>query len=1286
MMDRRRVVVTVALLLAAAALLSVPATGIAKQAAGGKSGAAVSGAQRATSRKEAILEMVKRRPTKQERLASAKKVKDLKNQPLNQFMSGLRTFLGQSNAPVLNPLGTPDYFGGIVPNYANSPLPQLDASGNPVPGTGIRKFVDSLPGLGPSGTNNLGQYLTVATPNKTRYPGSDYYVIALVRYQQKMHSDLPPTTLQGYVQLDPSTGATLTPPSYMGPTIIAQKDRAVRIKFINKLPNGTGGNLFLPVDTTLMGAGMGPDGVNSYTQNRANLHLHGGRTPWISDGTPHQWTTPANENTPYQRGVSVRNVPDMDGGQEPTGTLTFYYTNQQSARLMFYHDHSYGITRLNVYAGEAAPYLVQDPVEQKLVNGGTLTNAKGQTVNVAPSTVPTEQVPLVIQDKSFVPDDNQLAAEDPTWDKAHWGGLGNLWLPHVYMPNQNPGSPDGMNAMGRWDYGVWMFPPNLGMGAPMNPPLPNPLAGNPAQYAFNPGTPNPTIVPEAFMDTPIVNGTAYPYLKVERKAYRFRILNACNDRGLNLQMYYAKSNTPAATDTAGNPTLQTDSGEVPMVPAAPSTISTWPATWPKDGRDGGVPDPTAVGPEFIQIGNEGGLLPSATVLPNQPVGYEYFRRTVRALSVTDKTLYLGPAERADVIVDFSQVPAGSKIILYNDAPAATPLFDSRYDYFTGDGDQTAIGGAPDTKAGYGPNTRTVMQFQVDGPQAPQFDLAQLQSALEAAYFQSQPQPLVPEPEYNSVLNGNFPETRVQAVDTTITFTPTDGTTPVSKWLNEKAIIEGFDMEYGRMNAQLGAPAPGTAIPYPPGSSAPWNYVDVPTEEVTSTIPGTKIGTLNDGTQIWRIDHMGVDTHSIHFHLFDVQVINRMAIDGEVIPPDPNELGWKETIRMNPLVDTIVALRPIQLSNMPFKLGNSIRPLDPTRPLGVTTTRTVIDFGVPITFTFTNSLQDFGWEYVWHCHLLGHEENDMMRPMVFRQTPAAPTALTAASAQTPSPRVVLRWTNNWTNPAATRNLLQRATNSAFTTGLTSFNLQPTATSYADTTATAGTYYYRVRAENAVSYSDWSNVATITPLFVNSAAFSNNISYNQLSMQSTRMVANLNQSNVNARLTVSVGGSTWTVFNGAIANTAGNPYTFPAWNGKNPSTGATAPAGRYTWTLIVTKSGSTATTTGTIFLTNWYNTITATTSGGVTYTTTRPLVAGLNARLYLSTATASSAGSLAVRVTRTGGFNRVPTGTPWAVGPGAPTPGVGTLTGIVTTGSYSFAFTPTVRTSYLVTVIQ
>ena len=69
---------------------------------------------------------------------------------------------------------------------------------------GLKKFVDTLPGLGPTGANNLGQYIPVAVPDTTTYPGSDYYEIAVVQYRQKFHRDLPATLLRGYVQLSTS--------------------------------------------------------------------------------------------------------------------------------------------------------------------------------------------------------------------------------------------------------------------------------------------------------------------------------------------------------------------------------------------------------------------------------------------------------------------------------------------------------------------------------------------------------------------------------------------------------------------------------------------------------------------------------------------------------------------------------------------------------------------------------------------------------------------------------------------------------------------------------------------------------------------------------------------------------------------------------------------------------------------------------------------------------------------------------------------------------------------------
>ena len=74
------------------------------------------------------------------------------------------------------------------------------------------------------------------------------------------------------------------------------------------------------------------------------------------------------------------------------------------------------------------------------------------------------------------------------------------------------------------------------------------------------------------------------------------------------------------------------------------------------------------------------------------------------------SLLLAPAERFDVIVDFSQF-AGQTLILYNDAPAAFPAGVPSYDYYTGTPDMSPVG-APTILPGYGPNTRTIMQVKV----------------------------------------------------------------------------------------------------------------------------------------------------------------------------------------------------------------------------------------------------------------------------------------------------------------------------------------------------------------------------------------------------------------------------------------------------------------------------------------------------------------------------------------------------------------------------------------------
>ncbi|MEW5828724.1 MAG: multicopper oxidase domain-containing protein [Chloroflexota bacterium] len=1024
---------------------------------------------------------------------------------------------GYTSAPAVSFLGGDGLASATATISGSVTSVTLVSGGSGYVTTGIRKFVDGLPGLGPTGANNLGQYIPVAVADQTTYPGSDYFEIALVEYEEQMHSDLPPTKLRGYVQLstavvpgaqiplfnpdgspillpDGSQAVAVDSPHYLGPLIAATKDKPVRILFRNLLPTGLGGNLFIPVDTTVMGAGPGPNMTGAepdpqnpacndipkpydcFTENRATLHLHGGINPWISDGTPHQWVTPANETTPYPVGVSVKNVPDMpDPGP---GAMTFFYTNQQSARLMFYHDHAWGITRLNVYAGEAAAYLITDPKEQELVTNGI---------------IPADQIPLVVQDKTFVPQEAELALEDPTWDLARWGDFGDLWVPHVYVPAQNPGDSSGVNQFGRWAYGPWFWPPTTNVSyGPIANPYYDPNCDPDLQWCeppLTPGTPNISMGMEAFNDTPTVNGTAYPTITVDPKSYRLRFLNAANDRFFNLSLY-------KAVDANG---VLCDAANLAPAPEATGVTCTEVMLNPTEVADALLDTtihPTPVvgteGPDWIQIGTEGGFLPTPVVIPAQPITWVNDPTVFNAGNVDQHSLLLGPAERADVIVDFSAY-AGQTIILYNDAPAAFPARDPRYDYYTGNADLRDTGGAPSTPAGYGPNTRTVMQIKVANvAPAPAFDLAALQNAFAhqpdgSGVFESSQHPIiVGQAPYNAAYGTTFKTNGpraglVQIFDTTFSFDTLAGV-PLTFDLRPKQIQdemgEAFDPEYGRMSGFLGLEAPNASainqnmILYPFVNPSSENFDGI---ELPPGVEVTPIATANDGTQIWKITHNGVDTHPIHFHLYDVQLINRVGWDGIIRRPDANELGWKDTVRISPLEDTIVAMRPI-IPKLPFGLPDSFRPLNPREPLGSTVGFNPTDAnGDPIPGGIVNQVVNFGWEYVWHCHILSHEEMDMMRPTVVtvdRQLPQAPILSVTGLAGNP---INLSWTDGtpvdyaslaaWGDPA---NEIGYRVERAVGAGAysTIANVFPNITSYQDSSAVLGQdYSYRVVAYNA-----------------------------------------------------------------------------------------------------------------------------------------------------------------------------------------------------------------------------
>jgi len=706
-----------------------------------------------------------------------------------------------------------------VPTWQSSPV--------------LTKFVQELraPGLIP-----------VGLPDGTRtWPGAvtstplvaDHYTIDINQYTDQLHPSLPATTLWGFNPsraLGVPLGGTVTQ-KHLGGILIAQRGRPTQITFRNNLPNSH----ILPVDTTIMGAGIDPSTGLQATANRTSVHLHGGLVPWFSDGGPFAfWDAQGNRGSTF----SVGNTVLRPGQAIPLNEAEYYYPNNQSARLAWYHDHSMGITRLNAYAGIASAYIIRDNFEAQLAryfglpkfveNGG-------------------RELPLVFQDKIF---QNGVT---PNPDRPFPGsakGLGNLWYPYEYDPN------------------LW-----------------------------GPSTaPNVSVVPEMFGDTMLVNGAAYPKATVDPRRYRFRILNACQARVLNLQLYEESVTTP------------------------------------------GQPDFAKPGPNWVVIGTEGGFLAKAVSVPSG-------NKLITAVDagggryVVDPanpggSLITAPGERLDVVVDFAG-KGGKKYILFNDAPGPYPSGGPENDYPNASG----IG-----------DTSVLLRFEVkaESPAIEADAPFYAQNFTLAGHYLSQ----IDKPLAGPVAGAAASTLNWASATTAPLPIPTrPGITVRSLTLNE--ILDAN----GRLAQMLGTNVATFAGDF----SRPYGDPADPLSEATETPTA-------GATEVWQIANLTGDTHPIHFHLVNAQILSRQpfdvapyasAVPGQAITPTftgpargpaATELGWKETIQMHPGEVTTVIMK-FDLPKVPFT--------------------------VPV------SPRTGGHEYVWHCHILEHEEHDMMRSLVVK---------------------------------------------------------------------------------------------------------------------------------------------------------------------------------------------------------------------------------------------------------------------------------------------------------------
>jgi Fibronectin type III domain len=172
----------------------------------------------------------------------------------------------------------------------------------------------------------------------------------------------------------------------------------------------------------------------------------------------------------------------------------------------------------------------------------------------------------------------------------------------------------------------------------------------------------------------------------------------------------------------------------------------------------------------------------------------------------------------------------------------------------------------------------------------------------------------------------------------------------------------------------------------------------------------------------------------------------------------------------------VALRPI-IPQVPWELPNAIRNLN---PMMISASQAVFNQvdpqGNPMLSPIVNDLVNFGWEYVFHCHILSHEEMDMMRPVSVAMPPLKPDGLAYSIAGNGNnARIVISWNDNSINE--TSFLIQRSTDGTLwvDAGTDPSPLDQPNThglrSFTDPTANASAaYLYRVVAQNTVGYLD------------------------------------------------------------------------------------------------------------------------------------------------------------------------------------------------------------------------
>jgi spore coat protein A, manganese oxidase len=157
-----------------------------------------------------------------------------------------------------------------------------------------------------------------------------------------------------------SYGTSASALSYPGPTLMTNSNASVKVEWLNNLPS----KYLILQDNSLHTA-------NPVSGIPTVVHLHGAHVEAMSDGHPEAW---------YTQGYASKG---------PNFVKPVYtYDNTQEATTLWYHDHTLGKTRTNVYAGLAGMYIISDDNEKNLINNKSLPHSN-------------YDIEMMVQDRQF---------------------------------------------------------------------------------------------------------------------------------------------------------------------------------------------------------------------------------------------------------------------------------------------------------------------------------------------------------------------------------------------------------------------------------------------------------------------------------------------------------------------------------------------------------------------------------------------------------------------------------------------------------------------------------------------------------------------------------------------------------------------------------------------------------------------------------------------------------------------------------------------------------------------